>query len=165
MINPFQIDPNLDFVLERVIDVPRRLVWEAWTKPEHLKAWFVPKPWTISACEVDPRPGGVFRTVARSPQGMEFPMDGCFLEIVPTERLVFTSALRPGWRPASAGEMLPPFTAIITLETQGTGTRYVATALHASQEDCKKPASMGMHQGWTVALDLLVAHVKSAMMK
>lgn len=164
MIAPFEIDPNLDFVLQRVVDVPRHLVWEAWTKPEHLKAWYVPKPWTISDCELDPRPGGVFRTVAKSPQGMEFPTLGCFLHVVPKERLVFTSALLPGWRPAVPGGMLPPFTAIITLEAEGTGTRYVATVLHASAEDRKKPAAMGMHQGWTAALDLLVEHVKSAMM-
>ena len=56
------IHPNLDLVLERVIDVPRHLVWEAWaTKPEHLKVWFVPKPWSVSACEIDLRPGGMFR--------------------------------------------------------------------------------------------------------
>ncbi len=162
MIPAFKIDPNTDFVLERVIDVPRHLVWEAWTRPEHLKVWFIPKPWTVSECELDVRPGGICRTVARSPEGMEFPTIGCYLEIVPMERLVFTSALLPGWRPAPAGRA--PFTAIITMETQGTGTRYVATALHSSAEDRKQPEAWGMHQGWVKALDQLVGHVKSAMM-
>lgn len=165
MTTPPAIDPHLDFVLERTVDVPRRLVWEAWTRPEHLKAWFVPRPWTVSKCELDLRPGGLFQTVARSPQGMEFPTLGCFLEIVPTEKLVFTTALLPGWRPAPAGGILPPFTAVITLETHGESTRYVATALHSSHEDRKRPASMGMHQGWTAALDSLVEHVKTIMMK
>jgi uncharacterized protein YndB with AHSA1/START domain len=162
MTTPFKIDPHLDFVLERVIDVPRHLVWEAWTRPEHLKAWFCPKPWTVSECELDPRPGGLYRTVIRSPQGdMEFPSVGCFLEIVPMERLVFTTALLPGWRPAPPGGV--PFTAIITMETHGEGTRYVATTLHASEEDRKRPEAWGMHQGWGKALDQLVEHVKSAM--
>ena len=46
-----KIDPKLDLVLEREIDVPVELVWKAWTTPEHLREWFVPKPWTITECE------------------------------------------------------------------------------------------------------------------
>ena len=121
------VDPNLDLVLERVVDVPRYLVWEAWTKPEHLKVWFCPKPWCVSECEIDLRPGGIFRTTMRSPDGMEFPNIGCYLEVVPMERLTFTSALLPNFRPAPAGDL--PFTAIVTMETQGAGTRYVATVI------------------------------------
>jgi len=63
------INPKLDLVLVRVVDVPRHLVWEAWTKPEHLKVWFCPKPWGVSDCEIDLRPGGVFRTTMLSPDG------------------------------------------------------------------------------------------------
>ena len=153
------IDPNLDLVLERVIDVPRHLVWEAWTKPEHLKVWFVPKPWSVSACEIDLRPGGMFRTVMRSPDGQELPNVGCYLEIVPLERLVFTSALLAGYRPAPSSDML--FTAVITMETQGTGTRYVATALHRDESGRDKHEAMGFFEGWGKALDQLVSHVKS----
>jgi uncharacterized protein YndB with AHSA1/START domain len=40
-----KLDPKLDLVLERVVDVPPRLVWAAWTRPEHLKKWFTPAPW------------------------------------------------------------------------------------------------------------------------
>lgn len=96
----FNPDPNLDLVLERVIDVPRALVWEAWTKPEHLTQWFCPKPWRVTDCEIDLRPGGVFRTLMRGPEGQEQPGVGCYLEIVPQERLVWTDALLPGYRPA-----------------------------------------------------------------
>jgi hypothetical protein len=62
-------DPKLDLVLERVIDVPRELVWAAWTRPEHVKHWLTPRPWTVSECEIDLRPGGMFRFVMRSPEG------------------------------------------------------------------------------------------------
>lgn len=65
--NPQQPDPKLDLVLERVVDVPRELVWKARTTPEHLKKWFTPAPWTTVDCEIDLRPGGIFRTVMRSP--------------------------------------------------------------------------------------------------
>jgi uncharacterized protein YndB with AHSA1/START domain len=152
-------DPRLDLVLERVIDVPRHLVWEAWTKPEHLKEWFCPKPWGVSECEIDLRPGGVFRTTMRSPDGKEFPNVGCYLEVVPMERLVFTSVLLPGYRPAPPGDL--PFTAIITMETHGTGTRYVATALHQDEAGRDKHKAMGFFEGWGAALDQLVALVKA----
>ena len=93
-------DPKLDLVLDRVVDVPHELVWTAWTTPEHLAKWYVPKPWTVTDCEIDLRPGGIFRTVMRSPEGEDFENMCCFLDIVENERLVWTDALHPGYRPA-----------------------------------------------------------------
>ena len=62
MSTQFAIDPKLDFVIERFVDAPRRLVWEALTKPEHLKEWYMPKEWgRVAKAEMDLRPGGVFR--------------------------------------------------------------------------------------------------------
>ena len=69
-------DPKLDLVLERVVDVPPNLVWAVWTTPEYVKQWFTPAPWRTVDCEIDLRPGGVFRTVMRSPEGQEFPNVG-----------------------------------------------------------------------------------------
>jgi uncharacterized protein YndB with AHSA1/START domain len=54
-----------------------------------------------------------------------------------------------------------PFTAVITMETQGTGTRYVATALHRDESGRDKHKAMGFFEGWGMALDQLVSHVKS----
>jgi uncharacterized protein YndB with AHSA1/START domain len=71
-------EPKLDLVLERVIDVPQELVWAAWTEPEHLSKWFSPAPWTVSDCEIDLCPGGIFRTTMRSPEGQAFPHVGCY---------------------------------------------------------------------------------------
>jgi uncharacterized protein YndB with AHSA1/START domain len=155
----FKPDPKLDLVLERIVDVPRELVWAAWTRPEHLKVWFTPRPWTVSDCEIDLRPGGIFRTVMRSPEGQEFPNIGCYLEVVPNERLVFTDALLPGYRPSEN----PFFTAIITIEPNGNGTRYVAIAMHRNEAGRKQHEEMGFHQGWGTALDQLVAHAKAIM--
>ena len=95
-----QPDARLDLVLERILDVPPELVWRAWTTPSILKKWFTPAPWTTIDCEVDLRPGGVFRTTMRSPEGEEFPNAGCYLEIVPNRKLVWTNALEPGYRRA-----------------------------------------------------------------
>lgn len=153
---PFKPDPRLDLVLERVVDVPRDLVWAAWTRPEHLRKWFAPAPWTVTDCEVDLRPGGEFRFVMRSPEGKDFPSVGCYLDVVPNERLVWTDALLPGFRPSEE----PFFTAIITLESQGKGTRYTAMARHKDEPTRKRHEEMGFHEGWGTVLDQLVALVR-----
>ena len=100
-------DARLDLVLERIVDVPTELVWIAWTTPEHIKRWFTPAPWTTVDCEIDLRPGGIFRTVMRSPEGQEFPNVGCYLEVIENKKLVWTNALGPGYRPSNQRSKMP----------------------------------------------------------
>ncbi len=155
----FAINPKTDFVLERSIDAPTHLVWEALTKPEHLKEWYMPKPWgVVSACEMDVRPGGAF-SIDITANGQLVPNLGCFLEVVPMKRLVWTSMLFPGYRPAVFDDI--PITAIMTLEAVGAGTRYVFTALHRDEADFEKDKASGWAQGTEIAVDQLVAHVMS----
>lgn len=160
------MNPELDLLLERVVDVPCELVWRAWTQPELLKKWFTPEPWKTEDCEIDLRPGGIFRTVMRSPEGEEFPGVGCYLEVVENRKLSWTSVLGPGYRPIelptndASCESLA-MTAIITLEPQGTGTKYTALVLHADPASRKRHEDMGFHEGWGTALDQLVAMAMS----
>jgi len=158
------MNPDLDLVLERVIDVPSERVWAAWTTPEHLKKWFTPAPWITVDCEIDLRPGGIFRTTMRSPEGQEFPNLGCYLEVVPGRKLVWTNALLPDFRPAPEPTDVTThfgFTAILSFEPEGQGTKYTATVMHRTPEDCKKHAAMGFSEGWGAALDQLVALAKT----
>lgn len=153
MIERPEINPELDLVLERVVDVPPELVWKAWTQPEHLKKWFTPKPWETVDFVIDLKPGGVFSTTMRSPEGEVMPADpGCYLEIVENRKLVFTDALGPGFRPKGEAFM----TAVILLEPEGTGTRYTAIAMHADSDGKTKHEEMGFLNGWGTALDQLV---------
>lgn len=157
---PFDPDPRLDLVFERVVDAPPAKVWTAWTRPEHIKKWFTPDPWKTVECEIDLRPGGVFRTVMRSPEGKDFPNLGCYLEVVPERRLVWTEALLPGWRPAPEvrGDTCASLCATIALllEPRGKGTRYTAVALHRDPETRKRHEDMGFQEGWGKALDQLI---------
>ena len=153
-------DPKLDLVLERVVDVPPNLVWAAWTTPEYVKKWFTPAPWQTVDCEIDLRPGGIFRTVMRSPEGQDFPNVGCYLEVIENEKLVWTAALKPGYRPQNAWEGFV-FTAVILLEPHGAGTKYTAIAIHGDEDGAKKHADMGFTHGWGKALDQLVAFAKT----
>jgi hypothetical protein len=75
------------------------------------------------------------------------------------KRLVWTSMLFPGYRPAVFDDI--PITAIITMETVGTGTRYVFTALHRDEADLEKNKASGFYQGTEIAVDQFVAHVES----
>ena len=154
---PHTLDPRFDLELVREVDVAPALVWRAWTTPELLTQWFTPKPWTTPECEIDLRPGGIFRTVMRSPEGEESDGAGCYLEVVPKERLVWTTALAPGYRP-QAGPM--HFTAVIELQPTPTGgTRYRAVAMHETPEGRTQHEEMGFHDGWGAAFDQLVALV------
>ena len=152
------IDPTLDFAIERFIDAPTRLVWEALTKPEHLKEWYMPRAWgRVSHAELDVRPGGIIRIDIAVADGPDVPNLGCILEVVPMERLVWTSMLFPGYRPAIFDDI--PITAIMTMEPVGAGTRYVFTALHRDASDLEQNMSSGFYQGTEIAIDQFVEHV------
>ena len=154
------IDPKLDIVFERFVDAPPRLVWEALTRPEHIKEWYMPRAWgSVAKCELDARPGGVFRIDIATKDGREVPNLGCVLEAVPMERLVWTSMLFPGYRPAVFDDI--PITAIMTVKAEGKGTRYTFTALHRDEADVKKDLESGWKEGTEIALDQLVEHVKT----
>lgn len=152
------IDPRLDLVLERSVPVPPEKVWLAWTKPEHLRNWWVPKPWVITECEVDLRPGGRFMFNMQSPDGSEkSENDGCFLEVVPNRRIVWTDALVAGYRPSQQ----PFLTAVITFEPDGNGgTRYRAVAMHRDPEIRGQHEAMGFHEGWGTVADQMIEYVQ-----
>lgn len=150
-------DPTLDLELRREVDVSPNLVWRAWTEPDLLKQWFCPKPWQTTHVELDLRPGGRFRTVMRGPAGEEMDNTGCYLMVVPNRLLAFTDALGPGFRPTGSAFM----SASVSIEPKGSGTLYVARAVHKDPETRKKHEEMGFHQGWATALDQLVALAKT----
>lgn len=162
----YQANSKLDLSFTRVVDVPRALVWRAWTEPDLLKPWFCPLPWKTVDCEIDLRPGGIFRTTMQSPEGRAFPNLGCYLEVVPNTKLVWTNALLPGFRPSLATATCGAddegfmFTAMIELADHQQGTQYTATVIHADEAGSKKHAAMGFEEGWGTALDQLVAMVK-----
>jgi uncharacterized protein YndB with AHSA1/START domain len=153
-------NPKTDLAFERFIDAPARLVWEALTRPEHLKEWYMPRPWgSVSRAEMDLRPGGIISIDIAGPDGQDVPNLGCILEVVPMERLVWTSMLFPGYRPAVFDDI--PVTAVMTMESVGTGTRYVLTALHRDETDLEANKTSGWQEGTEIAVDQFVAHVMS----
>ena len=162
----YQPSAQLDLSFTRVVAVPKELVWRAWTEPEWLKPWFCPRPWKTIDCEIDLRPGGIFRTTMQSPEGEAFPATGCYLEVIANQKLVWTNALLSGFRPSLVTETCGThdagfmFTAMIELADHADGTRYTATVMHADEAGCEKHAAMGFESGWGAALDQLVEMLK-----
>jgi len=156
---------DFDLNFQRTVPVEPGDIWRCWTQPKHLMPWFTPEPWKSVACEIDLRPGGIFSTLMRSPEGKDFPNLGTFLEIVPNRRLVWTNALEPGFRPSALLSETPcegfAFTAIIALEPVDAGTKYHARVLHADEAGMKQHEAMGFEQGWGKALDQMVAYIQS----
>jgi uncharacterized protein YndB with AHSA1/START domain len=133
-----------EVVMTRVFAGPRRLVFDAWTKPELFARWFGPKGWTTSVIEMDVRPGGSFHYVLRGPDGGEIVFRGSYREVVPPERLVTTEAFEGftevGWRPEDATVTTATF-----LERDGT-TTWTATIRYPSRE--VRDAALSLKQAW-----------------
>ncbi|WP_027469713.1 SRPBCC family protein [Deefgea rivuli] len=162
-MSPF--NPELDLSFERIVDLSPEQIWAAWTTPEHIKHWFTPAPWQTVDCTIDLRAGGLFHTVMRSPEGEEFPNMGCFLELIPNQKLVWTNALEPGFRPIQAASSTQCesflFTASITLTPHANGTHYLAQVIHQNAAGKKMHEEMGFEAGWGIALDQLIAYMKN----
>lgn len=138
--------------ISRVIDAPRSHVYRTWTT--RLPAWWGPHGMTTPVCEMDLRPGGIFRTVMRAPDGTEYPTRGVFLEVVPDERIVFTDAFEPGWEPST--DIF--FTCVTTFTDAGPGqTRVTSRAWHWNAANREKHAQMGFHAGWGQSFERFAA--------
>jgi uncharacterized protein YndB with AHSA1/START domain len=132
----------------RVLAAPRPLVFEVFTKPEHLRRWYGPRALTMTACTVDLRPGGRYRYVLRAPDGSEHAFSGVYREVVAPERVVAT------WR----YEPIPDQETLETaaFEDLGRRTRVSLTAVFPSAEGLAGWANAGGPAGMAETLDRLV---------
>lgn len=147
-----------ELVLARIIDAPREKVFRCWTDATLLPRWFAPLPWTTSSAKLDVRAGGSSIVVMRSPEGVDYPNPGLYLEVVPNEKLVFTDAFTEAWQPSSK----PFMVGILTFEDAGGGkTKYTATVRHWSVEDRDAHEKMGFHEGWGQTTEQLEALAKT----
>ena len=156
---------DLEFVITRVFDAPRELVWKAWTDPKHMAQWWGPRGFTNPVCEMDVQPGRAYRIVMRSPDGVEYPIKGAYREIVEPERLVMTmdcsehpdawhDLVNPNHKKAEgnpAWEMVSTatFEAIEGKTKLTVRTRFESAAIREAM------LKMGMTEGWSQSLDRL----------
>lgn len=151
------LDPDTDLTFTRVLKAPRRLIWECWTTPRHIREFFVPRPNRVTDCEIELRAGGRFDTTF-DVEGNVMENRGVFLEVVDGERLVFTDAYTEGWKPAPD----PFMTAILTLaDAPDGGTAYTVVVRHRNPEARKTHEEMGFFDGWGTVADQLDAYALS----
>ena len=135
-----------EVVLTRVFDAPRRLVFDALTKPELLRRWFGPLGWSLVVCEADLKVGGAWRWVLRGPDGRDMGMRGVYQEITPPEWLVSTESFDD-----YPGESL---NTLILSEEDGK-TTFTITVRYASQEIRDAVIKSGMEHGAAECYDKL----------
>jgi uncharacterized protein YndB with AHSA1/START domain len=152
-------EAELDLMISRTINAPRQRVWEAWTDPAQFEKWWVPAPAVCHVEAMELRPGGAFETTISENGGDFVPhMSGCFLAVDQSERIVFTTALVAGWRPAEQ----PFITAVITLQEDPEGTRYVAHVMHKNNADRMLHEELGFYDGWGTVIGQLATLVEAA---
>ena len=137
----FTTPTDLEVVATRRFDAPRQLVWDCFTKPEHIQQWLLgPDGWTMPVCEVDLRKGGKWHWVwKKSDNGETMEMHGEYLEVTPPERLVNTE----NW-----GGPFPETTNTQVFTEEAGTTLTVATVLYPSKEARDKAIETGMEDGW-----------------
>jgi uncharacterized protein YndB with AHSA1/START domain len=143
-------ESEASFATTRILDAPRRRVFDAWTRAEHLEQWFGPKGFAVTDCVADPRPGGVFRLCMRAPSGAAYWVRGEFREVVVPERLVITCTM-------TDEDGVPRLAEVINVDFEDTGSRTRLRLNSTARGSGAKAASMlsGMHTGWTQTVDRL----------
>ena len=126
-------------ITRRMVNAPREIVWDVFTKPEHLKRWWGPKILTMVVCEIDLQVGGRYRFVQRAPDGQEFGFHGVYKELRRPEQIVNTFVF----------ELMPDHEALQTVvfEECRNQTRIISTTVYKTVEDRDGHLASGMEPG------------------
>ena len=148
----FTTPSDREIEMTRLFDAPRELVFEALTNPDHVPNWFGPRGWSVPVCEIDLRPGGMWRYVLRGPDGEEMGMSGVYREIAAPERLVSTESFDD-----YPGESINT----LTLTEEDGRTRYTVTVLYSSKETRDAMLASGMSEPAAETLERLAEQLEA----
>ncbi len=159
-----------EFVITRVFDAPRDLVWEAFTDPKHLNQWWGPKGATVIKAKMDLRPGGSYHYAMRTADGQTMWGKMLYREITPPSRMVFVNSFSDEAGGVAHHPMAPTWPlemlSVFTFEEEGGKTRFTVrwTPLNANDVERATFAAghASMQQGWGGTLDKLAAHLEKA---
>jgi uncharacterized protein YndB with AHSA1/START domain len=144
-------------VMTRILDAPRELVFEAFTRPELVKRWLIgPDGWSMPVCEIDLRVGGAYRYVWHGPNGEAMGMGGVYREVVSPERIVATEKFDESWYPGEGVD-----TTVFT-EERGK-TTVVLTVEFESKEARAVALQSGMERGVSANYDRLEEMMATAL--
>jgi uncharacterized protein YndB with AHSA1/START domain len=138
-VTSYTTPSDREVVITRVVDAPRELVWKVWTQPAHVSQWMIGRPgWSMTACEMDLRPGGKWRYVWRSDEGAELTLQGSVREVLPPKRIVTTESWGPDW---------PETLNTMALTEAGGLTTITLTLLYVSKDVRDAALKTGMKEG------------------
>lgn len=141
-------ETDRELIITRSFDAPARLLFEAWSKPEHFKKWFGPVGYPVTMCEMDFRKGGLWRAAMTGPTGkQQTPFGGEYLEIVPNRRIIFSN----GFELPGAEKMI----VTVTFEETECTTLLTIRTLFASLAQKATHVGAGMAEGIASGLDQL----------
>jgi uncharacterized protein YndB with AHSA1/START domain len=161
-----------EFVITRVFDAPRELVYRMWVEPEHLARWWGPRMMKTPVCQIDVRPGGAYRIVMRTPDATDYPITGKFVEVSAPHRLVLTMDCTE--HPAAWHDMVKPdrkkgednpagiMHTTVTFEESGGKTTMTVRTKFASRPIAESMKKMGMREGWSESLDRLTEELSGS---
>jgi uncharacterized protein YndB with AHSA1/START domain len=144
-----------ELVITRIFDAPRELVFKVWTDPKHVAQWWGPKWFTNPVCELDVRPGGAIRIDMAGPNGVIYPMKGIFREIVPPERLVFSTMALVD----EEGEPQLEGVTTVTFAEHDGKTKLTLHVVMVKATPAAQGALDGMEEGWNQSLDKLAKYL------
>jgi uncharacterized protein YndB with AHSA1/START domain len=142
-----------ELVISRILNAPRELVYDAWTKPEHIINWWGPDGFTNSIHEMNVKPGGVWRFMMHGPDGTDYPNRITFLEVVKPERLVY-------WHDSDKDNDPKKFYVTITFEAQGKKTNLTMHTILKSAEALEEVKKFGAIEGGKQTLSKLEAYLE-----
>lgn len=148
-----RLTSECELVVTRQFNASPQTVFDAWTKPEHVKHWWGPFGMTMALCEIDLRTGGAFRFVLHDADGNEYGFGGTYYEIVPPEKLVYTDGF----------EGMPGHEALVTttFEASGDKTNVISRSVYQSREDRDNHINSGMEAGLRQTYDQLESYITS----
>jgi uncharacterized protein YndB with AHSA1/START domain len=155
-----------EIILERVFDAPRELVFKAFSEAEHLKHWWGPRGWTLTVCNVDFRPGGIWHYCMKCIDenqgdfyGFESWGKAVYKEIEEAEKIVYVDYFSDA--EGNEAEGMPSTLVTMTFVEQEGRTKLISRGEYASAEALKTVMEMGMEQGITETWDRLEEHLQS----
>ena len=148
-------DPkNRTLTIKKTFDAPVKLVWEAWTHPDHIVQWWGPPGMKIKVIEHDFKVGGKWKYTMPMPDGNEFISEGKYLEIVEFRKIYTTADFKP---------MTMGVEIVVLFDEDGDKTNFTFSVIHPTEEYCKQQEKMGFYNGWGsafVRLDALINSLK-----
>lgn len=130
---------NRTLTIERTLNAPIKLVWDAWTKSEHIAKWWAPKGMELKVVVHEFKEGGSWKYTMTMPDGNEFITEGIYSEIVEMEKIISSA----DFKPMTEGVEIQAL-----FKEDGDKTRFTFNVVHPTEEYCKQQEEMGFMNGW-----------------